>query len=135
MTEYFRAIDALMRKQPMPIEFSGWKSTIICNDCAMRSTVWYHFEYHKCPQPGCGSYNTNVAHVERGPPRTAAEIAESRANLSSGESSSSSGLDIHHLDHHTNDDDAEENHHDHDAGDHAHLEAAQQDDDDDDATD
>jgi len=54
----FERIDAEMSRQPMPEEFRSRTSDILCNDCEQRSTVPYHFLYHKCAS--CGSYNTRV---------------------------------------------------------------------------
>ncbi|OLY83890.1 RING finger and CHY zinc finger domain-containing protein 1 [Smittium mucronatum] len=51
-------MDRVLASQPMPEEYKSHKSLIFCNDCRTRSTVPYHFVYHKCTN--CGSYNTTI---------------------------------------------------------------------------
>lgn len=58
MTEYFRHIDQVLKRQPMPVEYQQYVNLILCNDCEVRSLANYHFLYHKCQQ--CQGYNTKV---------------------------------------------------------------------------
>jgi len=58
MTAYFRQLDRWMQRHPMPEEYRGMQSRILCNDCSGKSVVPYHFVCHKCT--ACGSYNTRV---------------------------------------------------------------------------
>lgn len=58
MSGYFRRIDRLVEEQPMPMEYAGMQSRVFCSDCETRSTVPYHFIYHKCSS--CKGYNTKV---------------------------------------------------------------------------
>ncbi len=43
MSEYFRALEQMQARQPTPAEFAETKSHILCNDCAAKSTVPFHF--------------------------------------------------------------------------------------------
>lgn len=63
MKKYFRDIDELVRREPMPAEYDRKRSEISCNDCGKRSVVKYHFQYHKCDSEECESYNTRVLRV------------------------------------------------------------------------
>lgn len=58
MKLYFRQLDDLLERQPMPPEYAKVRSQILCNDCEEKSITKFHFVYHKC-RP-CGSYNTKV---------------------------------------------------------------------------
>ncbi|CAM9556797.1 unnamed protein product [Discosporangium mesarthrocarpum] len=58
MQEYFSQMDAVVASQPMPDEYSDWKSKVLCYDCEKYTEVPYHFYYLKCG--GCGSYNTRA---------------------------------------------------------------------------
>ncbi|CAI2180513.1 6849_t:CDS:2 [Funneliformis geosporum] len=58
MDLYFRKIDSIVAQQKMPPEYEHFVAHILCNDCEKRSTVKYHFLYHKCPH--CQGYNTKV---------------------------------------------------------------------------
>eukprot|EP00698_Gefionella_okellyi_P005664 TRINITY_DN15133_c0_g1_i1.p1 TRINITY_DN15133_c0_g1~~TRINITY_DN15133_c0_g1_i1.p1 ORF type:complete len:327 (+),score=36.40 TRINITY_DN15133_c0_g1_i1:113-1093(+) len=51
-------IDAEVAQHQLPAEFRGKQSDVFCNDCELRSTVPFHFMYHKCAH--CGGYNTRV---------------------------------------------------------------------------
>lgn len=58
MGPYFKLIDEHMKTQKMPTEFEDTKANITCCDCEQKSTVNYHFQYHKCQH--CKSYNTKI---------------------------------------------------------------------------
>jgi hypothetical protein len=60
MSQYFNRIDQMLAFERMPDEYQGWRSLIFCSDCEQRSTVPYHYVYHKCAAGTCGSYNTKV---------------------------------------------------------------------------
>jgi hypothetical protein len=60
MSQYFNRIDQMLAFERMPDEYQGWRSLIFCSDCEQRSTVPYHYVYHKCAAGTCGSYNTRV---------------------------------------------------------------------------
>ncbi|CAG8458663.1 3578_t:CDS:2 [Dentiscutata heterogama] len=73
MEIYFRRIDAIVAQQKMPPEYENFVAHILCNDCEIRSTVSYHFSYHKCPE--CRGYNTKVLEIkseqpENNPPKS-----------------------------------------------------------------
>ena len=58
MDPYFRRIDTIVAQQKMPPEYDNFFAHVLCNDCEKRSTVKYHFLYHKCLY--CQGYNTKV---------------------------------------------------------------------------
>jgi len=58
MREFFARIDDIIECNPMPEQYDGWTSHIVCADCDTRSYAPYHFMYHKCGS--CNSYNTRV---------------------------------------------------------------------------
>ena len=60
MTSFFEQIDEHIRNEPMPPDHNNKRSMILCNDCGEQGEVKCHFEYHKCTNVDCGSYNTNV---------------------------------------------------------------------------
>eukprot|EP00736_Rhodelphis_marinus_P013250 Rmarinus@m.13222 len=62
MSSYFARLDAEVQNQSMPEEYRNVRSNIFCSDCEERSTVPFHFMYHKCPH--CGSYNTKLISTE-----------------------------------------------------------------------
>jgi ribosomal protein S27E len=66
MDPYFRRIDAIVAQQKMPPEYDNFFAHILCNDCEKRSTVKYHFLYHKCLD--CQGYNTKVLETKELPP-------------------------------------------------------------------
>ena len=51
-------LDRLLLNERMPEELAAKTQMVSCNDCGARSTVPYHFVYHKCLS--CSSYNTRV---------------------------------------------------------------------------
>lgn len=53
---YWAAIDREVASMPVPDEYRGWQTNILCNDCSTSSTVPYNMLAHKCTT--CGSYNT-----------------------------------------------------------------------------
>ena len=59
-TSYFKLLDEVVASQPMPEEYRDLKQVILCNDCGQKNVVPFHFIYHKCPNPDCMSYNTQV---------------------------------------------------------------------------
>lgn len=63
MSEYFKKIDTMMKVQKMPEEYGQSTTDIVCNDCLVRGTVPYHFQFHKCTKEDCGSYNTTIIKV------------------------------------------------------------------------
>lgn len=83
MDPYFRRIDAIVAQQKMPPEYDNFFAQILCNDCEKRSTVKYHFLYHKCPY--CQGYNTKVLETKELPPEE---------ELSEEENSSFSSNDV-----------------------------------------
>lgn len=58
MTEWYRALDARLQHDRMPREYANRMSHILCHDCGEKSTVPFHFVYHKCTH--CAGYNTRV---------------------------------------------------------------------------
>lgn len=58
MKHLYSAIDEMLAEHKMPEEYANLISTILCNDCEMKSDTSYHFLYHKCQY--CASYNTKV---------------------------------------------------------------------------
>lgn len=52
-------LDRQVSETPMPAEYLGVKTRIICNDCQSSAHVQFHVLGHKCP--GCASYNTRRA--------------------------------------------------------------------------
>ena len=58
-------IEAYLRECPMPDEYSAWRAVVLCNDCVKQAEVPYHFAYHRCPDPQCRSFNTDVLTVKR----------------------------------------------------------------------
>ena len=58
LTLYFRMLDRLLGNETMPEQLAKLTQNIQCNDCSSKSTVKYHFVYHKCPK--CSSYNTRL---------------------------------------------------------------------------
>ena len=64
MSSIWGQIDTLIDNNTMPIEFTNWKSTIICNDCELETTnIPYHFIYHKCSH--CNGYNTVETDIQK----------------------------------------------------------------------
>ena len=58
-------IESYLLECPMPEEYSAWRAIILCNDCVKQAELSYHFAYHRCPQPQCRSFNTDVISVKR----------------------------------------------------------------------
>lgn len=58
MSHFFNQIDLMLSNHVMPPEYDSVISSILCNDCEMKSNVKFHFVYHKCAY--CKSYNTKV---------------------------------------------------------------------------
>ena len=58
MSHFFNQIDLMLTNHVMPPEYDNVLSSILCNDCEMKSDVKFHFVYHKCAY--CKSYNTKV---------------------------------------------------------------------------
>ncbi|RIA96463.1 zinc-ribbon-domain-containing protein [Glomus cerebriforme] len=85
MDLYFRRIDAIVAQQKMPPEYDNFFAHILCNDCEKRSTVKYHFLYHKCPY--CQSYNTKVLETKEKLP-SEEELSEESTNSSSSNNNS-----------------------------------------------
>ncbi|CAG8491098.1 46178_t:CDS:2 [Gigaspora margarita] len=79
MEIYFRRIDSIVAQQKMPPEYENFVANILCNDCEIRSTVSYHFSYHKCPE--CRGYNTKVLEIK-------SELPENNLPKSEGASTS-----------------------------------------------
>ncbi|CAG8623245.1 35734_t:CDS:2 [Racocetra persica] len=89
MEIYFRRIDAIVAQQKMPPEYEHFVAHILCNDCEIRSTVSYHFSYHKCPE--CRGYNTKVLEIKSGLPENNPPKSEGSSSftVNSGSSNSS----------------------------------------------
>lgn len=60
MRQYFGRIDELMAQERMPDEYANHCAEVFCCDCERKSSTKFHFIYHKCQYPDCGSYNTKV---------------------------------------------------------------------------
>ena len=58
-------IELYLRESPMPDEYSAWRAVILCNDCLKQAELPYHFAYHRCPDPQCLSFNTDVITIHR----------------------------------------------------------------------
>eukprot|EP00741_Cyanophora_paradoxa_P022524 tig00021464_g21750.t1 len=58
MSALFAQLDTLVANDVLPAEYAGRTSHIYCNDCEQKSTVRFHFLYHRCGH--CASYNTRV---------------------------------------------------------------------------
>jgi len=56
--DFVAKVDEIMKHTKMPAAFAGVKARVFCADCEKRSTVAFHFVYHKCAD--CGSYNTKL---------------------------------------------------------------------------
>ncbi|KAG0005400.1 hypothetical protein BGZ79_005025 [Entomortierella chlamydospora] len=63
MSRYYQKIDSILAEQIMPPEYANVFSTVLCNDCEVKSQVPYHFLYHKCDK--CKGYNTKVLETFR----------------------------------------------------------------------
>ncbi|KAG0033426.1 hypothetical protein BGZ81_008512 [Podila clonocystis] len=66
MSTYYAKIDSLLQEQTMPPEYTNIFSTVLCNDCEVKSEAPYHFLYHKCDK--CKGYNTKVLETFRRAP-------------------------------------------------------------------
>ncbi|KAF9307184.1 hypothetical protein BGZ74_009890 [Mortierella antarctica] len=66
MSTYYTKIDSLLKEQTMPPEYANIFSTVLCNDCEVKSEAPYHFLYHKCDK--CKGYNTKVLETFRRAP-------------------------------------------------------------------
>ncbi|CAB4483984.1 zf-CHY-domain-containing protein [Rhizophagus irregularis] len=86
MDPYFRRIDAIVAQQKMPPEYDNFFAHILCNDCEKRSTVKYHFLYHKCPY--CQGYNTKVLETKEKLP-SEEELSEEEISRSSSNNNNS----------------------------------------------
>lgn len=60
----WRKMDLCLESQPMPDSYRDTQVWIICNDCAMRSCVPFHWLGNKCRF--CDSYNTNQVKIVNG---------------------------------------------------------------------
>ncbi|CAG8508579.1 11056_t:CDS:2 [Acaulospora morrowiae] len=91
MEFYFQRIDAIVAEQKMPPEYDHCVAYILCNDCEERSTVKYHFLYHKCHL--CKGYNTKLLETRNEKPEEG-ETSESEecSNSSTGSSAANSNL-------------------------------------------
>eukprot|EP00741_Cyanophora_paradoxa_P022501 tig00021464_g21727.t1 len=58
MSALFAQLEALVANDVLPPEYAGRTSNIYCNDCEQKSTVRFHFLYHRCAH--CASFNTRV---------------------------------------------------------------------------
>ncbi len=65
MTRTWLTIDMMAANMKMPEVYDNSKSNITCNDCNQKSTVPYHFQFHKCSH--CGGYNTDILTTENMP--------------------------------------------------------------------
>ncbi|KAF9205355.1 hypothetical protein BGZ59_000517 [Podila verticillata] len=63
MSTYYAKIDSLLKEQTMPAEYTNIFSSVLCNDCEVKSEAPYHFLYHKCDK--CKGYNTKVLETFR----------------------------------------------------------------------
>ncbi|KAF8971615.1 hypothetical protein BGZ46_010287 [Entomortierella lignicola] len=63
MSRYYQKIDTILADQIMPPEYANIFSTVLCNDCEVKSEAPYHFIYHKCDK--CKGYNTKVLETFR----------------------------------------------------------------------
>ncbi|CAG8462268.1 5327_t:CDS:1 [Acaulospora colombiana] len=94
MEIYFRRIDAIVAEQKMPSEYDHCLAFILCNDCEKRSTVKYHFLYHKCPI--CKGYNTKLLETKYETPEEEEVLSEpgEGSNTSPGSSVANNNLSI-----------------------------------------
>mmetsp|Transcript_46514 Transcript_46514/g.131497 ORF Transcript_46514/g.131497 Transcript_46514/m.131497 type:complete len:271 (-) Transcript_46514:33-845(-) len=57
--ELWVEMDRQIAETPMPAEYQGLQTPIICNDCRQAAAVPFHVLGHRCPR--CRSYNTRRA--------------------------------------------------------------------------
>ncbi|KAF9112972.1 hypothetical protein BGX27_002446 [Mortierella sp. AM989] len=74
MSPYYQKIDSILAEQTMPSEYANVFSTVLCNDCEVKSEAPYHFLYHKCDK--CKGYNTKVLKTFRRETRDQNQPAE-----------------------------------------------------------
>ena len=58
MSVYWKMIDSLLESEALPPEVATRKQIVQCNDCGSKSTVPFHWVYHKCSS--CRGYNTRL---------------------------------------------------------------------------
>ena len=58
LTNYWKHIKEVIKKNPMPEEYKHLKVEIFCNDCNKKSIVSKHFMGNECEH--CNSFNTNI---------------------------------------------------------------------------
>jgi len=52
-------------RDQIPEEFKNAMVKIYCNDCEKQTKTEWHFEYHKCQNEQCKSFNTSIISIER----------------------------------------------------------------------
>ncbi|KAF9357983.1 hypothetical protein BGX26_002716 [Mortierella sp. AD094] len=80
MSRYYQKIDSILAEQTMPPEYANIFSTVLCNDCEVKSQVPYHFLYHKCDK--CKGYNTKVLETFRRETEDKIQLIENTAAAS-----------------------------------------------------
>ena len=63
LKKYTKKFDKNKEKYIMPEYYSNWTTDILCNDCNVKSTIKYHFDYNKCNL--CTTYNTTVLNINK----------------------------------------------------------------------
>lgn len=63
MESQFRALDAEIEAQPLPVPYDKWRCLISCNDCSAKDNVPFHFLGLRCEN--CKSYNTSQLRILR----------------------------------------------------------------------
>ena len=58
LTNYWKHVKEVIKKNPMPEEYKHLKVNIFCNDCNKKSIVSKHFMGNECEH--CNSFNTNI---------------------------------------------------------------------------
>jgi hypothetical protein len=58
MERWYRALDVRIASEIMPPPYSTKRTNVLCHDCDERSTVKFHFRFHKCGR--CAGYNTRI---------------------------------------------------------------------------
>jgi len=56
LSDYYQILDQQIENTPMPEEYDGKMTDIMCNECLETNEILIHFYGLKCPS--CGSYNT-----------------------------------------------------------------------------
>lgn len=63
LSDYWEIIDEHLMGEILPEPYRNWETEIQCIDCEKKSTVKFHYQYHKCPE--CKGYNTQKLKIHR----------------------------------------------------------------------